>query len=457
MERLILKKIEDWYNRGEKHALMVDGARQVGKTYIIRAFAEKNCESFVEINFINLTKSQRETFSRITRVEQLVTLVSSICDTDLIPGKSVIFFDEVQECVEMITAIKFLVEDGRFRYILSGSLLGIEIARVRSMPVGYMTKLHMYPMNFEEFCVACGIRESVLSSLRDSFDNITPIEDYLHERFTELYTLYLIVGGMPEAVQRYLDTKSLRAVRSVQKDICDIYRDDITKYEKTGKPHITEIFNKLPSELNSQNKRFKLNTLSEGNKFKYAENSFLWLTDAGIAHPVYCAKRPEAPLELSTSRNLMKLFLCDVGLLASMYMEDDDGVQAKILVGDSDVNFGAIFENAVCQELISNGFKPYYFNSKKYGELDLLIQLDGKAVPIEIKSGKTYNRYSALCNVLKSTEYDIDRAYIFINKNKVEKNGKKVIMPVYMSMFLGKKSHDEMIYNLDLNGLNDLS
>ncbi|MCD8201271.1 MAG: AAA family ATPase [Clostridia bacterium] len=455
MERLITKEIVKWYKDCNKKSLLVDGARQTGKTYIIEAFGEKYCESFVELNLLWLSDEQLKQFSKIHSTEQLISFISAVCGKSPIPGKTVIFLDEVQASLNFLTIVKFLAEDDRFRYILSGSLLGIEESNVKSMPVGYMRILHMYPMNFKEFCLACGVQQSTLDELERHFVEESEIEDYMDEVFSELYKCYLIVGGMPQAVQKYVDTSDFTQVREIQKDICEIYRVDISKYDKKNKPLIINVFNQIPAELNTQNKRFKFSSLSEGRKTRsiYAENAFLWLSDAGIAIPVYCASEPKYPLIISKSRNLLKLFLGDVGLLASMYMDDDSETQSRILTGESNINFGAIFENAICQELTSNGFTPYYYNSKKFGELDLLIQLKGKAVPIEIKSGKTYNRHSALCNVLGDATYDIDTAYVFVNKNIVKRDGKKVYMPVYMSMFLQKTEPTENVHKIDLSRL----
>ncbi|MCD8201774.1 MAG: AAA family ATPase [Clostridia bacterium] len=454
MERQVTKKIEQWYTEKSRVALLVDGARQVGKTYIIHDFLEKKCENYVEINFLDLTKSQRALFSDITTTNDLVRVVSVVFKKDLVPGESVVFFDEVQECLNVVTIVKFLVKDGRFRYILSGSLLGVEMRDVTSLPVGYMSILHMYPMNFTEFCLANGVLQSAIDDLHGHFVSETEIEGFVHDTFLKFYRLYLIVGGMPAAVQEYVDTRSLNKVLSVQKDIREIYKADISKYDRKSKPLLSNIFTNIASELNSQNKRFKLCDISEHQKMRDTENAFFTLTDAGVAIPVYCADAPQYPLTFGKTRNLLKLFLCDIGLLASMYMDTVGDVHEKILSGEDTFNFGAIYENAVAQELTSNGLTPYYYNSKKNGELDLIIEMNGKVIPIEIKSGKSYFRHSALTHILEIDEYGIETAYFFTNKKDIGREGTKVYMPIYMSMFLRKPEPKEITYEIDPGPLN---
>lgn len=356
--------------------------------------------------------------------------------------------DEVQECKEIVTAIKFLVEDGSFHYILSGSLLGVDLKDISSVPVGYMDIYEMYPLDFEEFIIANGVSENIITALKNAFDNETEVDSVIHEKMMQLFRLYLIVGGMPAAVMRYLKTNNLQEVTEEQQSILRTYKQYISKYDKDSKLYIEDIFDLIPSELNNKNKRFILKNLNENFKFSRYSNSFIWLKDAGVVLPAFCANEPTAPLLLSKSTNLFKLFLSDVGLLAAMYM---DGIQLKILNKEKDINFGAVYENAAAQELKAHGYDLYYFNSKKQGELDFLIEQSGEVIPIEIKSGKDYTKHAALTNVLSNTEYDIKKAYVFHNGN-VSMNGKIVYCPIYMLMFVKKeKKLKEMIYKIDLD------
>ncbi len=446
--RKIEKELQDFFSAGKKKALLITGARQVGKTFIIREFG-KRFESFVEINFYE-NRTAQSLFENAQDSKDLLLRLSAVADAPLIPGKTLIFLDEVQECKEIVTAMKFLAEEGSYRYILSGSLLGVDLKDIRSVPVGYMDILEMYPLDFEEFVRANGVSGDVVDALRENFIDRTPVTEILHDKMMELFRLYLIVGGMPAAVMRYLETNNLREVIREQQSIITLYKRDIARYDPEEKLYMEDIFDLIPSELNSKNKRFVLKNLNEHFKFSRYSNSFLWLKDAGVALPVYCASEPTAPLRLSRSTNLFKLFLADVGLLAAMYMND---IQLKILNREKDINFGAVYENAAAQELKAHGFDLYYFNSKKQGELDFMVERGGTVLPIEIKSGKGYTKHAALSNILANEEYSIPEGFVFYNGN-VNVEGKVCYYPIYMLMFLEKeKPLEEMIYRIDLSAL----
>ena len=443
--RAIEEDIKSFLDSDRKEALLITGARQVGKTFIIRKCAKECFENVIEINFIEKPDAVK-LFENARSSEDILLRISAFTDIPLIPGKTFIFFDEVQECKEIVTAIKFLVEDGRYRYILSGSLLGVELKDIRSVPVGYMTVLEMYPLNFFEFCRANKVSQIIFDMLESCWNEETAIDQMVHEKLLDLFHLYLIVGGMPAVVERYLRTKNLQEVFQIQKGILQLYKKDISKYDPQDKLYLEEIFNLIPSELNSKNKRFILKNLNENFRFSRYEHSFIWLKEAGVALPVYCVQEPEVPLLLSKATNLFKLFLSDVGLLAAMYA---DGLQIKILNKEKDINFGSVYENAVAQELKMQGFELYYFNSKKQGELDFVIEYEGNILPIEVKSGKNYARHNALDNVLSTPRYQIERAIVFCNEN-IHKKHKIVYMPVYMAGMLKKEIKEDYIYSLDL-------
>lgn len=428
-----------------KEALLITGARQVGKTFIIRKCAKKHFEYVIESNFIERPDAIK-LFENAKSSEDILLRISAFTDVPLVPGKTLIFFDEVQECKEIVTAIKFLVEDGKYRYILSGSFLGVELKDIRSVPVGYMTIMEMYPLNFFEFCRANKVSQRIFDMLEMCWNEKKAIDQIVHEKLLDLFHLYLIVGGMPAVVEGYLRTKNLQEVFRLQKGILQLYKKDIAKYDPQNKLYLEEIFNLIPSELNSKNKRFILKNLNENFRFSRYEHSFIWLKEAGVALPVYCVQEPEVPLLLSKATNLFKLFLSDVGLLAAMYA---DGLQIKILNKEKDINFGSIYENAVAQELKTQGFELYYFNSKKQGELDFVIEYKGNVLPIEVKSGKSYTRHNALDNVMSTPRYHIEQAIVFCNENIHEKN-KIVYMPVYMAGMLKKETKEDYIYSLDL-------
>ena len=447
IERKVEQRLERF--RQEDKALLITGARQVGKTFIIREFGKQAYQSFIEINFLE-DKTAASLFENARDSRDLLLRLSAIADKPLIPGQTLIFFDEVQECPEIVTAIKFLVEEGSYRYILSGSLLGVDLKDIRSMPVGYMDIVQMYPLDFEEFALANRVSPNVIDALREAFEEKRPVDAVVHERMMALFRLYLIVGGMPAAVMKYLETNNLRDVIEEQQAIIALYKKDIARYDPEEKLYLEDIFDLIPSELNSKNKRFILKNLNENFKFSRYSNSFLWLKDAGVALPTFCVAEPTVPLRLSKSSNLFKLFLSDVGLLASMYM---DHIQVRILNGEKSINFGAVYENVAAQELKAHGFDLYYFNSKKQGELDFLIEQNGYVLPVEIKSGKDYTKHAALSNVLANEDYDIPEAYVFQNDN-VSRTGKITYYPIYMLMFVEKQDHSgDMVYTIDLGPL----
>ncbi len=449
MFRKAKSKLIDWKNNSKK-ALLVTGARQVGKTYIIQEFLKEEFgdENFIEFNLFE-NKLAKETIDSATNSDDLLFRLSALANKPMIKGKTVIFLDEVQVCSDIITAIKFLVTEGSYRYILSGSLLGTEIKDIKSIPVGYMESFQMYPLDFEEFLIANGLNSNVFNKLKNNFDSLSPVDSIVHNRLVDMFHLYLIVGGMPAVVKQYLETNNLKFVVQEQNAINRDYRKDISKYDQENKLYIKEIFDLIPSELNNQNKRFIMKNLNENLKFSRYENSFLWLKDAGVALPVYCADEPKSPLILSKSRNLFKLFHCDVGLLASMYM--DNNLQIKILNKDKDINFGSIYENAIAEELVSKGFDLYYYKNNKLGEIDFLIENKGTIIPFEIKSGKNFKRHNALDNLLENN-FDIEKAYILSNNN-LERNGKKIYLPIYMIMFFEKDKIQDMKYKIDLTDL----
>ena len=432
-----------------KTALLIEGARQIGKTFSIRQFGKK-FKTYIEINFIEQPEAI-SLFKDLSNTKDLLARLSLFTKQKLIKRDTLIFFDEVQICPEVITYIKFLVDEGSYNYILSGSLLGIEINDLRSVPVGYLTIKRMFPLTFREFALNLGLNSSILENLETSFKEKKPVDDFIHKKMMELFRVYLVVGGMPAAVNRYIETNNLNEVIDIQNQIVNLYKKDITQYDKNNKLAIAQIFELIAPQLNSQNKRFIIKDIKSGVKFDRYENSFLWLKDAGFALPVYNVETPKIPLKLSKSRSLFKLFMSDVGLLASEYSQ---GIQLKIISGDDKLNYGAIFENYIAQELTACEHDLYYYNNKKRGELDFLIEYDGEVLPIEVKYGKDYKVHRALSNIMDCGEFNLNRALIFNNSNlKVE--GKLTYAPIYMAMFLKQEINDEdSIYKIDLSELN---
>ena len=451
LQRKITKSIEDFYKNQPGKALMVIGARQVGKSYIIDAFTSSHYSSVIKIDFIE-NPDYISIFEDAQGAEDILLRLSALFGEKMIPGQTIIFFDEVQECKELITQIKYLIQEGSYDYILSGSLLGTVFKDIVSVPVGYMDIIEMYPLDFEEFAWANGVGTKVIDTLRVSFENKKPVDQFIHERMLSLFELYLIVGGMPAAVSSYLETKNLRNVAEEQGAILHLYRRDISKYDEQNRLYLNEIFDLIPSELNAKNKRFIFKNLHDKERFDKYYDSFLWLKNAGVALPVNVVDEPRIPLLLSKSQNLFKLFSNDVGLLAAQYGNE---IQLKILQHETSINFGSIYENVAAQELTAHGYALYYYNSKKFGELDFVIEMNGKVLPIEIKSGKDYYRHNAMDNCLGITEYGLEEGYVFCNGN-VENKGKVMYFPIYMLMFLQKSEMpSEIVFNTDFSDLNE--
>lgn len=432
-----------------KNALYLYGARQVGKSYAIRKYAQAHYPIYLELNFYK-DKALRDLVATAPSAIELLQRIALHTHIKLEEGKTFIFFDEIQKCPEIITMVKFLVEDGRYRYALSGSLLGVEPEgkkKVESWPVGYMAEQHVYPLDFREFILAVGVGERIVNMLKDCWERKVAVDDKIHEEMMKLFHLYLIVGGMPAPVQTYIDTQDFVQVEARQKEILDLYRKDIKEYNPGRELQINEIFDLIPAELNSMNKRFILKDMHNAARFRQYANDFLWLKQAGMALPTFNSELPVAPLKLNEKRNLFKLFQNDVGLLACQYAE---GIQLRILTGDTSINYGAIYENVVAEELYAHGWNLYYFNSKHQGELDFLLERDAEIIPLEIKSGKSYERHNALKNVLNNEEYNILSSLVLCNDNlRVE--GKITYAPIYMLMFLHcKQRPKQSLFPLEL-------
>ncbi len=438
----------DYHYKTTKKALLLTGARQVGKTYAVRHAAERLGWHLVEMNFL----LQPETIKIVHGagdIKEVLLRISAYANEALEWEKTLIFFDEVEEYPDVMTWVKAFVDKG-YHLALSGSLLGVELNNVRSVPVGYMDEIQMCPLDFEEFIRAVGVQSAVIDTIREAWTEKTAVDAYVHAKMMQLVNLYLLVGGMPAVVQTYVDTNDMQRVLNEQKAILSLYKKDIGRYDHEGKLYINDIFDLIPAELNAKNKRFILKKLNEHFKFSRHENSFTWLRDADMALPTYNAEEPKAPLILSKASNLFKLFQNDVGLLACQYA---DGIQLRILQGETNINNGAIYENLTAQELHAHGWELYYFQSKKQGELDFLLERDAEIIPLEVKSGKDYERHVALSKVMRNAEYGIRQAIVLCNDN-LKTQGNVTYAPIYMLMFIEKSKDDgPKIYKLDLTGM----
>lgn len=440
LKRKISRHIKEWYEE-DKKALLIKGARQVGKTYVIRNTLKEMGVSYFEVNLIDHPEAI-DTLANAKNVDELIMGLSTINDSPIIKGETVLFFDEIQKYKEMVTRIKFLVDEGSFKYILSGSLLGVELVNLESAPVGYLTTREMFPLDFEEFLQISNITDDVMTHLKKSFENRSPVFETVHQKVMSLFLQYLVVGGMPDAVVSFAENHNLNNVIKIHKDIIDLYKLDFTKYEEENKRlQLINIYELIPTELLKQNKRYIVSDVKKGLHFERVQSSFLWLNNSGVAHSVYNATEPKKPLKANEKQSLFKLYLSDVGMLTSIYGMD---TKRMLINKDANLNAGGIFENALVQELKSKGFDLYYYNSNRLGELDFVIAYDGTILPIEVKSGKDYHIHSALNNCNYNDQYEIKEAFVFANCN-VSRKEKITYLPIYMTMFMEATPSEEVI------------
>lgn len=440
--------VGEWLKNSNK-ALLVTGARQIGKTWLIRDEIEKSGYTKFEINFIDQPDMITYLNAEMSAEEFMIKL-KMIMPEDCKPHETVVFFDEIQKCPEIVTKIKFLVDEGSFKYVMSGSLLGVELGGIASAPVGYLTVLRMYPMDFEEFMVANSVSKTTLDMLKEKFETMRAVDEFIHQKLLSLFFVYLIVGGMPDAVKTYIETKDIREVDKVQRDIIMLYKEVFSQYERENKKlRLKSIYDIIPAELNKQNKKFVFTMLDKELKFDRYENSFLWLKDAGVALPVYNVDAPVIPLMASKSSNVFRLFSNDIGLLTSAYPAE---TKIELINKNGEVNNGAHFENVVAQQLTANGFEPYFCKKKNIGEMDFAIEMSGKVVPIEVKSGKAYKSHKALDHFMNVPDYHLEKAYVFSVQN-VEAEGSVIYLPIYMCYLLKEQRIGKMIVDLDMTGL----
>lgn len=428
--RKLYEYMKNWKQNPNKKALYISGARQTGKTTLIREFGRNEYQAFIEINFIT-TPSAKQIFEGDLSADLIIAKLTAFCQKELIPHQTLIFFDELQECLKVRTAIKFLVEDGRFDYVESGSLLGVTYQAVSSFPVGFEDPHVMYPMDFEEFAIALGVQKTTFALLKQAYEEKKPIDPFIHEQLMQIFRFYTVVGGMPAAVQEFITSNDLGKVSNIQRGIIELYRKDVQKYAMNGKDKIQMIFDAIPSELNNKNKRFILSDLKKSARSERYESCFNWLADAGVALPCYNIQEIRQPIAINLSRNLFKLFLNDTGLLCAM---SSSNIQFPLIRGELDINEGSIMENMFAMQLKSNGFKLYYYDRKKYGEIDFIVEADRNLLPIEIKSRKDYKTHASLTRVMKDHP-QIKKPIVFCIGN-VEETKEVTYLPMYMIMFL---------------------
>ncbi len=433
LKRKIEVEIKNWFDKKTKHnALLIMGARQVGKTFSIRRFSEQHYESVIEINF-ERTPSLRSLFDGDLDGKSLYERLSAAGLGTLVPGRTVLFLDEIQACPRARTALKFLVEDGRLDVIASGSLLGIHFKEeVPSYPVGYEHRLEMHSLDFEEFLWAMGISESTIAQVRTHFEECTAVDSFIHSRLLDLFKRYMIVGGMPKAVDIYLQDQNIQDVITEQRNIVGGYKDDIIKYAGDLQLAVAQVFDSIPDHLMERNKRFIMAHVEKDSRFRDFKDALIWLRNANVAEFCFNLTAPVIPMRLNAKNNIFKFFMRDTGLLSQMSLGN---VQQAILADDMEVNLGSIVENAIADLLIKRGHDLFYYDIKGRLEIDFLITRDFKALPIEVKGGKDYKNHASLIKLLENPAFSIDEGIVLCRGN-VERLDKVTYLPLYMVMFL---------------------
>lgn len=436
LKRKIEQDLLSWKQTKGKQGLLVTGARQIGKTSSIEQFASQHYENMVKVDFVEHPEAVN-LIEEAHDLNDLIVRITSMASKPLPDAKTLLFFDEVQRCGDSITWMRYLAQDGRFDVIYSGSMLGVEAYDLRSLPVGTLDIVEMFPMDFQEFTWAAGIDDSLWETVEDSFKKNSEVPDFLHSRFMDLFSRYVLVGGMPEAVQTFFSSNDTQAMRARQKSILAAYRADITRYveDKVHSQRIKTIFNAIPAQLNKENKRFFVSGIDKKRRFEQMASDFDWLTNAGVALQVTKATEAVFPLGMNEEQSYFKLYLSDVGLLFSTFPAAD--VQAILSLSDH-INLGGAYENAVAQELRAHGHDDlFYFHTTKVGEVGFLLESgnDTRVIPVEVKSGGRSKRHAALDGLLGVKNYHIDKAYV-LHRENTSSTGIITYLPLYMAAFL---------------------
>ncbi len=434
--RKISQVIENHLLSKNSKILLVDGARQVGKTYIIRYVGKKLFKNFIEINMIEDSISA-QLYENVKSVEDFYLQVS-MTDGDKMGQKedTLIFIDEIQAYPHFLTLLKFLAQDNRFTYIASGSLLGVTLSQTTSIPMGSIQRIHMYPLDFEEFLYANGMNSFVIESMRNKFKKLESLNESMHDKIMDLFKKYLLVGGLPDAVNSYIENKNIQEVRQIQNEIHEYYAADTSKYGQENKLKIRRIYDMIPSNMENKKKRMIIKNIEnkKGKTYNDYVDEFEYLISSGIALAVQAISNPSFPLIESMGKNLLKLYFNDVGIFTSILYGTN--IRA-ILDNEKSINLGSVYENVVASELIAHGSRLFYYDNRSKGEVDFLYDdyESLSAVSIEVKSGKDYTVHSALNNLLKNESYHIQKAYVLSNERQIKVKGKIIYMPIYFIMF----------------------
>ncbi|MCM1309163.1 MAG: AAA family ATPase [Butyrivibrio sp.] len=416
--------------------LIVDGARQVGKTYIIRHVGKRLFENFIELNMVE--DSLGSCLFKNTRTVEDFYLQISMLEGDKMKKKenTLIFIDEIQAYPHLLTLLKFLSQDNKFTFIASGSLLGVTLSQTTSIPMGSIRKVRMFPLDFEEFLYANGMNETAISAMRGKFERLESLDEPMHNKMMDMFRKYLLVGGLPDAVNSFISEKNIQSVREIQREIHDYYAADASKYDEAKKLKIRRIYEMIPSNMENKKKRVVAQRIEDkrGKTFGDYEDEFEYLIGAGIALSVQAISNPVFPLIESSGKNLLKLYLNDVGILTGILYGNN--IRA-VLDDERGINLGSVYESVVASELTAHGYKLFYYDNRSKGEVDYLVDdYDTlSSVPIEVKSGKDYTVHSALNIFIGNEDYHIKKGFVLSNERKVSVKGKIRYIPIYYVMF----------------------
>lgn len=436
--------IETHLTSDSQKILLIDGARQVGKTYLIRYVGQKLFENFIEINLVEDSLGDR-LFAETRTVEDLYLQISMLAGERMKQKENtLIFLDEIQAYPHLLTLLKFLSQDGKFTFIASGSLLGVTLSQTTSIPMGSIRKVRMFPLDFEEFLYANGMSRMAVSAMRKKFEKREALDEATHNKMMDFFRKYLLVGGLPDAVNSYLSDHNIQLVREIQREIHDYYAADASKYDEEKKLKIRRIYDLIPSNMENKKKRVVAKRIEgkKGKRFGDYQDEFDYLVSAGIALNVRAISTPVFPLLESSGKNLLKLYLNDVGILTGLLYGNN--IRA-VLSDQTSVNLGSVYESVVASELIAHGYQLFYYDNRTKGEVDYLIDdyESLSAVPIEVKSGKDYTVHSALNTFVQNEDYHIKKAFVVSNERRVTTQGKVTYLPIYDIMFFQNAPADE--------------
>ncbi len=445
LKRKFTQHLEDFLLHEPRKILLVNGARQIGKSYLIRYVGKKLFKHYVEINL----KADQEgdgIFASVRSKEDFYLQLGAIAGNNLgSAADTLVFLDEIQAYPHLMTMLKFLNEDGKYRYVASGSQLGVALSQTLSVPIGSIAIEQMYPLDFEEFLWAMGCGSDAIAAVKQKFEVGESLSDSMHSYMLRQFKIYLLVGGMPDAINKFIENRNILQVRAIQRDIMAMYRIDASQYDAERKLLIRKIYDMIPSNMENKKKRIVARRIEDTKAHRqfsdYAEE-FEYLTNSGIALAVQAISNPAFPLIESESKNLLKLYVSDVGLLTSILY--DTNINA-VLRDERSVNLGSVYESVVAQELHAHGYALHYYDNKQKGEVDYLIDdYDNLTVlPIEVKSGKDYKVHSALTKFLATPEYHISRAVVLSNEQRTHTEAGITYMPIYYVMFFIRRPADK--------------